>query len=373
MSTKRYSNPVVGMKPQVAQGYEKSISQGVAAQVMDRGIDPNQTPRLAGDGMEYVSDERSAPSKLESRIPKLSKEISLVSLLPDVRQSLHDEQLVKIITLENDVKKLKAERSSLEYKLQEQVKINKEIKRLLVASVGADLFQQLEDLTRDKIRLAEDLENTIQTLTEERETIQQLDIQCDVWRSKFLGSRVQVDDLVGWKGRATLMYEEARLATEKLLNERDEMRSHMMESNKKLQYLSDALQRSHTLSQEPAHTSTNVMTLSLVNHQLAATISEHLLGDVGSGSKKKSVSAVSAQCHSLVEWTPAEMLAKDIIVNKKLDKACTDTIDDGEASTSSSGTSKPHKVKINRFHPMTKYENLTVNCCKDCTGEIQIV
>ncbi|XP_077987640.1 golgin-45-like [Glandiceps talaboti] len=359
-----------------SQTPRKVFGKTISAQVMDRGIDPQKTPRLEGDGMEYVEKEMSAsrvyrkPAKC--REPTL--DMSIVSILPEIRQSMQDEQLIKIVTLENDVKKMKDERAVLESKLQEQIKVNKEVKRLLVASVGADLYQQMEDVTRDKIRLAEDLDNTIQTLTEERETNQQLGIQCDVWRSKFLGSRVQVDELVSCKYRSSMAYEESKMAIDKLLTEREEMRSHMMEANKKLQYLSDALQRSHTLSHEEVQPSTNVMTLSLVNHQLSATISQHLLGDMNSGNKKKTVSATSASNLNFVEWTPAEMLAKDILLNKKLDRTCTDSIDDTTSNsdnTSPSNTPKPYK--INRFHPLTKYENLTVNCCRDCTGEIRVV
>jgi len=26
-----------------------------------------------------------------------------------------------------------------------------------------------------------------------------------------------------------------------------------------------------------------------------------------------------------------------------------------------------------RFHPTTRYENLTLNCCRDCSGDIYVV
>ena len=67
--------------------------------------------------------------------------------------------------------------------------VNRDLKKLLVASMGSDLQAQLENLSSERAQLAQDLENTIKTLATERETLERVNIQCDVWRSKFLGSR----------------------------------------------------------------------------------------------------------------------------------------------------------------------------------------
>ena len=67
--------------------------------------------------------------------------------------------------------------------------MNKELKKLLVASMGSDLQTQMEGSARDRAQLAQDLENTMTTLLKEREVLEKVNIQCDVWRSKFLGSR----------------------------------------------------------------------------------------------------------------------------------------------------------------------------------------
>ena len=56
--------------------------------------------------------------------------------------------------------------------------------------MGADLQEQLENASRERAQLVQDLENTVATLVEERETLERVNIQCDVWRSKFLGSRL---------------------------------------------------------------------------------------------------------------------------------------------------------------------------------------
>ena len=67
--------------------------------------------------------------------------------------------------------------------------VNRDLKKLLVASMGADLQAQLQHLSTERAQLSQDLENTIGTLATERENLERVGIQCDVWRSKFLGSR----------------------------------------------------------------------------------------------------------------------------------------------------------------------------------------
>ena len=72
-----------------------------------------------------------------------------------------------------------------------------------------------------------------------------------------------------------------------------------------LHYLSNALQRTHSLS-EDIKPSSNVLTLALLNEQVATIISKHLLGDVGPSQPK------TPSQFDFVEWTSAEMLAKDV-------------------------------------------------------------
>lgn len=67
--------------------------------------------------------------------------------------------------------------------------VNRELKKLLVASVGDDLQYHFERLAREKNQLI--LENEVlgRNLAQTAEQLERMSIQCDVWRSKFLASR----------------------------------------------------------------------------------------------------------------------------------------------------------------------------------------
>lgn len=67
--------------------------------------------------------------------------------------------------------------------------MNRELKKLLVASVGDDLQYHFERMAREKNQLI--LENEVlgRNMSQLSEQLERMSIQCDVWRSKFLASR----------------------------------------------------------------------------------------------------------------------------------------------------------------------------------------
>lgn len=69
------------------------------------------------------------------------------------------------------------------------MQVNRELKKLLVASVGDDLQYHFERMSREKNQLI--LENEVlgRNLAHTAEQLERMSIQCDVWRSKFLASR----------------------------------------------------------------------------------------------------------------------------------------------------------------------------------------
>lgn len=70
------------------------------------------------------------------------------------------------------------------------LKVNSELKTLLVAAVGEDLESRVQHLTEDKLQLARELLNSANHLTSHQEQTEWLSGQCEVWRSKFLASRL---------------------------------------------------------------------------------------------------------------------------------------------------------------------------------------
>lgn len=67
--------------------------------------------------------------------------------------------------------------------------MNRELKKLLVASVGDDLQYHFERLAREKNQLVLENEALGRSLGHTAEQLERMSIQCDVWRSKFLASR----------------------------------------------------------------------------------------------------------------------------------------------------------------------------------------
>ena len=67
--------------------------------------------------------------------------------------------------------------------------MNRELKKLLVASVGDDLQYHFERLAREKNQLILENEALGRNLGHTAEQLERMSIQCDVWRSKFLASR----------------------------------------------------------------------------------------------------------------------------------------------------------------------------------------
>ena len=104
-----------------------------------------------------------------------------------------------------------------EKQLKIQTKVNEEVKRLLVASVGEDIEARVEFLTQDKARLAADVLEYNNRIAIDWERKEELGVEKDVWRSKFLASTVIVDELTRhmivfqadqsstqtWQGRVT--------------------------------------------------------------------------------------------------------------------------------------------------------------------------
>ena len=98
----------------------------------------------------------------------------------------------------NDLTK-KLEETEKQFRIQCQV--NNEVKKLLVASVGEDIEAKVDFLTQDKARLAADIRQYSNKISRDFEEKENLNVQSDLWKSKFLASSVIVDELARWKGR----------------------------------------------------------------------------------------------------------------------------------------------------------------------------
>lgn len=263
--------------------------------------------------------------------------------------------------LKNSEKRLLQDKEGLSNQLRIQTEVNRELKKLLVASVGDDLQYHFERMAREKNQLI--LENEVlgRNLSQLSEQLERMSIQCDVWRSKFLASRVMADELTNTRAILQRQTRDAQSAIQDLLNERDQFRQEMIHTQKLLEELMVSLQWGRQQTYYPSAQPYTTTELAAVNCKLAKAVSSHLLGNVGSSSPKKTSTAVEF-CN-----TPAEKMAERVL--HVLDPAAR-TETSAEASFSETSSFLSTKKNIGRFHPYTRYEDITFNCCDHCQGEL---
>ncbi|XP_017259345.1 golgin-45 [Kryptolebias marmoratus] len=269
--------------------------------------------------------------------------------------------------LQNSERRLLQDKEGLSNQLRVQTEVNRELKKLLVASVGDDLEYQFERSAREKNQLILENEALGRSLSHTAEQLERMSIQCDVWRSKFLASRVMAEELTNARAALQRQTREAQGAIQDLLLEREEFTRDMTLTHRSLEQLLVSLQWGRQQTYYPSAQPLSMGELAAANHKLADAINSHLLG--GGGGVMKSSSAAAEQLCS----TPAEKMAEKVL--KSLNPIpCSEN--KAEPQPSDSSPSSPFlgsKKSIGRFHPYTRYENITFNCCERCSGDIIVL
>ncbi|XP_012299893.1 golgin-45 isoform X1 [Aotus nancymaae] len=265
--------------------------------------------------------------------------------------------------LKNSERRLLQDKEGLSNQLRVQTEVNRELKKLLVASVGDDLQYHFERLAREKNHLILENEALSGNTAQLSEQLERMSIQCDVWRSKFLASRVMADELTNSRAVLQRQNRDAHGAIQDLLSEREQFRQEMIATHKLLEELLVSLQWGRQQTYSPSVQPHSTTELALTNHKLAKAVNSHLLGNVGISNQKKIPSTVE------VCSTPAEKMAETVL--RILDPVtCTESSLDNPFFESSATTLLATKKNIGRFHPYTRYENITFNCCNHCQGEL---
>ncbi|XP_041842765.1 golgin-45 [Melanotaenia boesemani] len=268
--------------------------------------------------------------------------------------------------LQNSERRLLQDKEGLSNQLRVQTEVNRELKKLLVASVGDDLQYHFERLSREKNQLILENEALGRSLAHTAEQLERMSIQCDVWRSKFLASRVMAEELTNARAALQRQTREAQGAIQDLLLEREEFSRDMMLTHRALEQLLVSLQWGRQQTYYPSAQPLSTGELAAANHKLADAINSHLLGN--SSSMVKSSSAAAEQLCN----TPAEKMAEKVL--KILDPiACSENKSEFPLTDSTPSNFLSSKKSIGRFHPYTRYENITFNCCERCTGDILVL
>ncbi|XP_029433667.1 golgin-45 [Rhinatrema bivittatum] len=265
--------------------------------------------------------------------------------------------------LKNSEKRLLQDKEGLSNQLRVQTEVNRELKKLLVASMGDDLQYHFERMAREKNQLILENEALGRNTAQLSEQLERMSIQCDVWRSKFLASRVMADELKNSRMILQRQTRDAQSAIQDLMSEREQFRHEMANTQKLLEQLLVSLQWGRQQTYYPNGQPHSTAELAAANYKLAKAVNSHLLGNVGPSSPKKSMQP-SEFCSS-----PAEKMAEMVL--RVLDPAsCSEASTEHSFSEPSTSCFLSANKNIGRFHPYTRYENITFNCCNHCQGEL---
>ncbi|KAI6187952.1 hypothetical protein M3Y98_00301200 [Aphelenchoides besseyi] len=84
---------------------------------------------------------------------------------------------------------------TLQQELDDARKVNRELKTLFVSAFGEDLDCKVSSMAEDKVRLARNIDSYYNKIRTDAETQDQLSIENNLWRSKFLAISIRADDL----------------------------------------------------------------------------------------------------------------------------------------------------------------------------------
>ncbi|XP_053562482.1 golgin-45 [Bombina bombina] len=267
--------------------------------------------------------------------------------------------------LKSSEKRLLQDKEGLSNQLKVQTEVNRELKKLLVASLGDDLQYHFERIAREKNQLILENEALGRNTAQLSEQLERMSIQCDVWRSKFLASRVMADELTNIRANLQRQNRDAQSAIQDLLNEREQFRHTMSQTQKLLEELLVSLQWGRQQTYHPGPQPHSTAELITSNLNLATAVKSHLIGNTGSSTAKHASQPIEFSC------TPAEKMAEMVL--RALDPI---TCTEGSVEllfSDSSPSFLAAKKNIGRFHPYTRYENITFNCCNHCKGELIVL
>ncbi|KAK3605771.1 hypothetical protein CHS0354_033973 [Potamilus streckersoni] len=287
----------------------------------------NSIPQLIDRSDELFTGQFSLPNRASVNLvvnnsgpPCTSAEAVFTSVVSSLSQPLQVSMATVAQDNSEQIKSLEAEIKSLKAQLGVQLQVNSELKKLLVASLGEDLQNRVERL-----------------------------------------ARVMVDELASGKAFYAMQFQESQNSLEQLLNERHELRANLLETNRCLQQVKGAFDPLNSEnSRASSLLSTNVLDLAHSNQHLAEAIKYRLLP----GHVTVPVSALKES-----DWqdqlTKAEAFARDILSKR--------VRPEDFKHFASSHLQAPSSLTVDRFHPFTRFDNLTVNVCCKCKGDIIVV
>uniref|UniRef100_A0A131YRX8 Basic leucine zipper nuclear factor 1(Blzf1) protein n=1 Tax=Rhipicephalus appendiculatus TaxID=34631 RepID=A0A131YRX8_RHIAP len=235
----------------------------------------------------------------------------------------------------------------LQEQLRVQVEVNRELKKLLVASVGEDLEARVHFLSEDKAQLAADVRAYAQRLSQGREEIDRLAIHADVWRSKFLAASLLVDELANCKARLMHQCDDFQEALQWMSSEHKQLEANLTATCRLLAKLQGEVPQG-----DPAPC--DVLQLSAQAQRAARSLCHQVAASGGSANLRLGPSPV-------VCATPAESFAQ------RTDCAY-ETL-----KRSFTSSSAPLESSISSSSELVAHDGNTIACCRHCSGHLETI
>lgn len=218
------------------------------------------------------------------------------------------------VEMQKKIENLISENEALKEQLKQQAQVNKELKTMLVASMGEDLETQVNSLNEDKKHLANALINSAQHLSTHQEQTEWLAGQCEVWRSKFLASSLMVEELANWKRVLNERTNTLQQAIQQLFDEKHRARELLLHTYRNLYSLHEKWLQNVALSDKMFNQplgnfnltasmppTSNILDLASVTLKLSENVTSHV--------EKQDIS----QLYTLPATTDAEKYAENIL------------------------------------------------------------
>ncbi|XP_068624562.1 golgin-45 [Battus philenor] len=275
----------------------------------------------------------------------------------DEKDDLHDDLKKK---LEESLR----ENETLKEQLKQQVQVNKELKTMLVASMGEDLEIQVQSLNEDKKHLANALLNSAQHLSTHQEQTEWLAGQCEVWRSKFLASSLMVEELANCKKLFNEKTVKLTQAIKQLLDERYRARDMMLCTYRNLYSLHEKWLENVAISEYMGNNkiydrpigninfsatlphSTNILEMASVNLKLSENVSSSV--------EKQDISHLNI----LPSTSEAELYAENVMAMPLEVKR---------------GNEEPVNALVSHAYNNSTNVSLPVASCVHCNGKVQLL
>ncbi|RNA16628.1 golgin-45 [Brachionus plicatilis] len=250
--------------------------------------------------------------------------------------------------------------------LQVQTEVNAELKKLLVAAIGGeDMQYKIERLVSDKQRFEIELKSKTNFIDKLEEEVEQVSIQCDLWRSKFLASKLLAEENSTWKSFLLMLNAQKEKTIQNLLEDNEVLN---LKLNQTLDILSKKQNRHNMNNLQAVNTILSNLFKSNPKLGLDAINLNH--GSQIQKKKSKTINEIGAeQALEQFNWVKKAVISNNIESNS-VDMV--DKLDNLEILIKK--IKENRKTKFSRlYQPQGADSELFLNVCVNCKGSVKII